>query len=138
MSEDDEVAWDEVDLSASRFFPPLDHVKTFRLIMNDFMCLNHSFTYAHNIKPVDGDLDSDVPNDEEDAFYKFDCPCGDVFKLTLGDALDLEDIATCDSCSLLLRVRYSEADVDDFQRRVLNLRAKLSSSTTPTTLSTAN
>ena len=40
-----------------------------------------------------------------------DCPCGDVFQLDVDDMYYGEDIATCDSCSLVIRVIYEEKDI---------------------------
>ena len=49
--------------------------------------------------------------DEETGTYYYTCPCGDRFSITEDELMDGEDIATCPSCSLLVRVIY---DVEDF------------------------
>ena len=40
--------------------------------------------------------------------YTYPCPCGDVFMLTLDEIEIGEDIATCPSCTLRLRVIYDD------------------------------
>lgn len=53
----------------------------------------------------------DFEYDEETETYYYPCPCGDKFEITLEDLQSGEDVATCPSCSLLLKVIY---DPDDF------------------------
>ncbi|CAL8115057.1 unnamed protein product [Orchesella dallaii] len=50
--------------------------------------------------------------DEETETYYYPCPCGDRFQITKEELLGGEDVATCPSCSLLLKVIY---DPDQFQ-----------------------
>ncbi|KAJ3271427.1 Diphthamide biosynthesis protein 3 [Terramyces sp. JEL0728] len=50
-------------------------------------------------------------NEEEEIFY-FPCPCGDKFQISRQDLADEIDVATCPSCSLIIRVIY---DVDEFR-----------------------
>ncbi|KAJ4492594.1 hypothetical protein C8J55DRAFT_500729 [Lentinula edodes] len=38
--------------------------------------------------------------------YHYPCPCGDRFEITRQQLRDCEDIATCPSCSLIIRVIY--------------------------------
>ena len=40
--------------------------------------------------------------------YYFPCPCGDKFSITLLELMDGEDIASCPSCSLRIRVIFDE------------------------------
>lgn len=49
-------------------------------------------------------------NSELDAFT-WSCPCGDIFRLTVAEMRAGEEIATCPSCTLLLRVIYDDADI---------------------------
>lgn len=42
----------------------------------------------------------------EEETWLYPCPCGDKFFITLDELLDGEDIATCPSCSLVIRVLY--------------------------------
>jgi len=53
----------------------------------------------------------DFEYDEETEIYTYPCPCGDKFEISLQDLQSGEDVATCPSCSLLLKVIY---DPDDF------------------------
>jgi len=48
--------------------------------------------------------------DEDLGAYTYQCPCGDIFRITLEEMLDGEDIARCPSCSLVLTVVY-DADL---------------------------
>uniref|UniRef100_A0A1I7Z153 Diphthamide biosynthesis protein 3 n=1 Tax=Steinernema glaseri TaxID=37863 RepID=A0A1I7Z153_9BILA len=48
----------------------------------------------------------DFEYDEETETYTYPCPCGDKFEITK-EMLEMgEDIATCPSCSLIIRVIY--------------------------------
>ncbi|KAL5011356.1 hypothetical protein ScPMuIL_009907 [Solemya velum] len=53
----------------------------------------------------------DFEYDEETEIYYYPCPCGDRFEITKEDLMNGEDVATCPSCSLMLKVIY---DIDDF------------------------
>lgn len=50
----------------------------------------------------------DMDFDAEEQVYYYPCPCGDKFFITLDELYDGEDIATCPSCSLTLRVVFDE------------------------------
>ncbi|GAW05962.1 zf-CSL-domain-containing protein [Lentinula edodes] len=45
--------------------------------------------------------------------YHYPCPCGDRFEITRQQLRDCEDIATCPSCSLIIRVIYDPLDFED-------------------------
>jgi len=48
----------------------------------------------------------DFEFDEEKQVYHYPCPCGDRFEISL-EMLEMgEDVATCPSCSLIVRVIY--------------------------------
>ncbi|XP_006816531.1 diphthamide biosynthesis protein 3-like [Saccoglossus kowalevskii] len=53
----------------------------------------------------------DMEYDEEEEIYYYPCPCGDRFEITKEDLQNGEDVATCPSCSLIIKVIY---DIDDF------------------------
>lgn len=53
----------------------------------------------------------DFEFDDETETYYYPCPCGDRFEITKEDLENGEDVATCPSCSLMLKVIY---DMDDF------------------------
>uniref|UniRef100_A0A8B9NCC8 Diphthamide biosynthesis protein 3 n=1 Tax=Accipiter nisus TaxID=211598 RepID=A0A8B9NCC8_9AVES len=53
----------------------------------------------------------DFEYDEETETYSYPCPCGDRFLITREDLENGEDVATCPSCSLILRVIYDQVDI---------------------------
>ncbi|XP_057312880.1 diphthamide biosynthesis protein 3-like [Hydractinia symbiolongicarpus] len=53
----------------------------------------------------------DFEYDEDAEMYYYPCPCGDRFEISREMLADGEDVATCPSCSLIVKVIY---DVDDF------------------------
>eukprot|EP00501_MAST-03F_sp_TOSAG23-6_P000604 GSMAST32.ASY1.ANO1.625.1 assembled CDS len=57
--------------------------------------------------------------DEEEQMYFYTCPCGDEFQIGLECLWDGDDIASCPSCSLKVRVIFEEEDLppmdDDYQ-----------------------
>lgn len=53
----------------------------------------------------------DMEYDEEKETYQYPCPCGDKFVISVEDLKNGEEVATCPSCSLIIRVIY---DQDDF------------------------
>ncbi|TDL17086.1 zf-CSL-domain-containing protein [Rickenella mellea] len=55
----------------------------------------------------------DMTWDEEKGVYHYPCPCGDRFEITRRQLADCEDIATCPSCSLIIRVIYDPLDFED-------------------------
>ncbi|KAG7471651.1 hypothetical protein JOB18_003096 [Solea senegalensis] len=50
----------------------------------------------------------DFEYDEDTETYYFPCPCGDRFAITKEDLQSGEDVASCPSCSLIVRVIYDE------------------------------
>jgi diphthamide biosynthesis protein 3 len=52
----------------------------------------------------------DMIFNEKDYSYTYQCPCGDIFRITLEELHDGEDIAKCPSCTLRIMVVY---DIDD-------------------------
>ncbi|THU83142.1 zf-CSL-domain-containing protein [Dendrothele bispora CBS 962.96] len=51
--------------------------------------------------------------DAEKKVYHYPCPCGDRFEISKQQLKDYEDIATCPSCSLIIRVIYDPLDFED-------------------------
>jgi len=45
--------------------------------------------------------------------FHYPCPCGDRFEISRQQLRDYEDIATCPSCSLIIRVIYDPLDYED-------------------------
>ncbi|KAM9766605.1 diphthamide biosynthesis protein 3 [Menidia menidia] len=50
----------------------------------------------------------DFEYDEETETFYFPCPCGDRFAITREDLENGEEVATCPSCSLIVRVIYDQ------------------------------
>jgi diphthamide biosynthesis protein 3 len=48
----------------------------------------------------------DMVWDKEKGVYHYPCPCGDRFEISRTQLANYEDIATCPSCSLIIRVIY--------------------------------
>ena len=48
----------------------------------------------------------DMAWDEQKQVYHYPCPCGDRFEISRKQLKNCEDIATCPSCSLIIRVIY--------------------------------
>jgi len=55
----------------------------------------------------------DMAWDEEKRVYHYPCPCGDRFEISRTQLANCEDIATCPSCSLIIRVIYDPLDFED-------------------------
>lgn len=53
----------------------------------------------------------DFEYDEEEETYYYPCPCGDRFQITKEELAAGEEVATCPSCSLIVKVIY---DLDKF------------------------
>jgi len=47
--------------------------------------------------------------------FHYPCPCGDRFEISKVQLRDCEDIATCPSCSLVIRVIYDPLDYEDYE-----------------------
>ncbi|KAF4080036.1 hypothetical protein AMELA_G00165810 [Ameiurus melas] len=50
----------------------------------------------------------DFEYDAETETYYFPCPCGDRFAITKEDLENGEEVATCPSCSLIVKVIYDK------------------------------
>ncbi|KAB5589681.1 Diphthamide biosynthesis protein [Ceratobasidium theobromae] len=55
----------------------------------------------------------DMVWDEAKRVYHYPCPCGDRFEISREQLANYEDIATCPSCSLIIRVIYDPLDFED-------------------------
>ncbi|KAF8063299.1 zf-CSL-domain-containing protein [Lyophyllum atratum] len=55
----------------------------------------------------------DMVWDAEKRVYHYPCPCGDRFEISRRQLADYEDIATCPSCSLVIRIIYDPLDYED-------------------------
>lgn len=50
----------------------------------------------------------DFEYDEDEETYYYPCPCGDRFQITKEELQAGEEIATCPSCSLIIKVIYDK------------------------------
>ncbi|XP_031632156.1 DPH3 homolog [Contarinia nasturtii] len=57
----------------------------------------------------------DFEYDEDLEIYHYPCPCGDRFEISKEDLIAGEEVATCPSCSLIVRVIY---DSDMFHSNI--------------------
>ena len=48
----------------------------------------------------------DMTWDNVKKVFHYPCPCGDRFEISKAQLRDCEDVATCPSCSLIIRVIY--------------------------------
>jgi diphthamide biosynthesis protein 3 len=48
----------------------------------------------------------DMVWDEEKGVFHYPCPCGDRFEISRKQLANYEDIATCPSCSLIIRIIF--------------------------------
>ena len=55
----------------------------------------------------------DFEYDDEEETYYYPCPCGDRFAITLQELHWGLEVATCPSCSLIVKVIYDLEDFDD-------------------------
>ncbi|CCA77759.1 hypothetical protein PIIN_02981 [Serendipita indica DSM 11827] len=55
----------------------------------------------------------DMVFDDVKGVYHYPCPCGDRFEISRAQLANYEDIATCPSCSLVIRVIYDPLDFED-------------------------
>lgn len=53
-------------------------------------------------------------NEEEETYY-YPCPCGDRFQITKEELKAGEEVATCPSCSLIVRVIYDHEKFVDLE-----------------------
>jgi len=55
----------------------------------------------------------DFEYDEEEEMYYYPCPCGDRFRISKEELLAGEEVASCPSCSLIVKVIY---DLETFHQ----------------------
>ena len=51
--------------------------------------------------------------DPEEESWTYPCPCGDRFMITLEELEQGEEVATCPSCSLIVKVIYDPDDLPE-------------------------
>lgn len=68
----------------------------------------------------------DMEYDEEEEVYYYPCPCGDRFQITKEELMEGEEVATCPSCSLIIKVIYDATmfKAEEDEETVLNDKLK--------------
>ncbi|KAI5159237.1 diphthamide biosynthesis protein 3 [Nematocida ausubeli] len=54
--------------------------------------------------------------DRVNEVFTYPCPCGDRFEISFEELFNGEEIATCPSCSLVVKVNYLMEDLERMQR----------------------
>ncbi|RZB41718.1 DPH3 -like [Asbolus verrucosus] len=67
----------------------------------------------------------DFEYDEEEEIYYYPCPCGDRFQISKEELLAGEEVATCPSCSLIIKVIYDLETFEQEQNEVKKLAEDL-------------
>ncbi|KAJ3647546.1 hypothetical protein Zmor_019417 [Zophobas morio] len=67
----------------------------------------------------------DFEYDEDDEIYYYPCPCGDRFQISKEELLTGEEVATCPSCSLIVKVIYDQEAFQEEQNEVTKLSEDL-------------
>ncbi|KAH9422097.1 Diphthamide biosynthesis protein 3 [Dermatophagoides pteronyssinus] len=55
----------------------------------------------------------DFDYDPETETFSYPCPCGDLFTILKDDLLNGEVVASCVSCSLIIKVIYDMDDINN-------------------------
>lgn len=72
-------------------------------------CTNSKSKYYEEVEIEDLDFD------EKKQIYTYPCPCGDKFSIRLDELHDGEDVASCPSCTLRIKVIYDEDKLPEFK-----------------------
>ena len=59
--------------------------------------------------------------DPEEETYYYPCPCGDRFAVTKEELLAGEEVATCPSCSLIVKVQLLKCHCPSWKRLLIIL-----------------
>lgn len=66
----------------------------------------------------------DFEYDEEDDTYYYPCPCGDRFQISKEELQAGIDVATCPSCSLVIKVIYDPDQFVDENEKQTNINTE--------------
>jgi len=66
----------------------------------------------------------DFEYDQEEETYYYPCPCGDRFAITREELECGEEVATCPSCSLIVKVIYNQEDFQEEEESCTVLAVK--------------
>ncbi|QDZ19622.1 DPH-type MB domain-containing protein [Chloropicon primus] len=61
---------------------------------------------------------NDMKYDLELEAFTYECPCGDLFQITMEELEAGEEIAYCPSCSLVVMVEYGQSELVKAQERI--------------------
>ena len=64
----------------------------------------------------------DMVWDAAKSVFHYPCPCGDRFEITKRQLAEYEDVATCPSCSLVIRVIYDPVSLSRLGPSVCDVR----------------
>lgn len=67
----------------------------------------------------------DMAWDDVKRVFHYPCPCGDRFEISRAQLRDCEDIATCPSCSLIIRVVYDPVSPSPAEHLATHLGAHI-------------
>ena len=77
------------------------------------------------------EIEDMVFNQEQEVYY-YPCPCGDEFNISLEELYDGEDIASCPSCTLRIRVIFDEDALPPLKEDLEQERPATENTTTQT------
>lgn len=56
----------------------------------------------------------DFTFDRDLQVFRYPCPCGDRFEISIYDMQEGENIAVCPSCSLMCEIIFDEEDIQEY------------------------
>ncbi|POW03376.1 hypothetical protein PSHT_11680 [Puccinia striiformis] len=90
----------------------VSYCKCFPLLTH--LSLSNQQTPFHHATDDEIEIE-DFTWDENARVYHTPCPCGDRFEITKSQLSQGVDVATCPSCSLIVRVVYDMLDFEDYE-----------------------
>ncbi|KAI2800679.1 Diphthamide biosynthesis protein 3 [Blomia tropicalis] len=76
--------------------------------------------YHDEVEIEDFDYDPDTET------FSYPCPCGDLFTISKDDLLNGEIVASCVSCSLIVKVIYEIEDIENIIHSKTKIESKSS------------
>lgn len=75
------------------------------MFVSDCATFDKLFNQKNGMTAVYDEVElEDMVWNQDESGYNYTCPCGDLFFISLEDMLEFdEEIATCPSCSLIIR-----------------------------------
>ncbi|KJP87212.1 hypothetical protein AK88_03129 [Plasmodium fragile] len=79
------------------------------IVENNHQEINESYDVIYEeVKLEDFEFDEAIKT------FFYPCPCGDIFEVTLEGILKGEDVLTCPSCSLTIKIIYNSNDLNKY------------------------